>query len=109
VTAWYELGHFAILAVASTLILIPLGALEVLAWRLALLFIILGSLLYFALADWLYMVRLSGYVCVLEMPDALLHPAPPVLPRPPAAPPVQTAIDRDELILSDVPVLNASI
>jgi hypothetical protein len=53
------------------------------------------------------MARLAGYVCIAETPEALLKPlppAPPVLP-PAAGPPIQTTIDRDEPILSDVPNL----
>jgi hypothetical protein len=58
---------------------------------------------------------LAGYVCIAEMPEALLAPVPPAPPPPPPAPrqqfaptPIQTAIDRDELILSDVPSPAAS-
>ena len=61
----------------------------------------LVALIYFAIADWLYMARLAGYVCIAEVPDALLKPAVPA-PIPPA-PTIQTTMDRDELILSDVP------
>ena len=69
------------------------------------------TLAYFALADWLYMARLAGYVCIVETPEALLYPPmppSPVFTAPPAAqvPPttLQTTIDRDEPILSDVPI-----
>jgi hypothetical protein len=55
------------------------------------------------------MARLAGYVCIAEAPEALLRPAPAALPTfPPGGTqvtpplPLQTAIDRDELILSDV-------
>jgi hypothetical protein len=63
--------------------------------------VILVTLAYFAVSDWLYTARLAGYVCIAELPEALLAPpAPPVI----APPPVPAAtIDRDELILSDVP------
>jgi hypothetical protein len=68
-----------------------------------------ATVIYFALADWLYIARLAGYVCIVEMPEAVLIPSPSTPPV--AGPPVQTApvldtaIDRDELILSDVPNL----
>jgi hypothetical protein len=63
------------------------------------------TLAYFVVADWLYTARLAGYVCIAETPDALLAPPPP-LPSPvvPAA-----TIDRDELILSDVPIPQSGI
>jgi hypothetical protein len=64
--------------------------------------VVLLTLAYLAVADWLYTVRLAGYVCIAEMPDVLLTP-PPIIP-PPAPIPAET-IDRDELILSDVPIL----
>jgi hypothetical protein len=54
-----------------------------------------------ALADWLYMARLAGYVCIAQAPEGWLAPPPATFP-PPAPPTVETAIDRDELILSDV-------
>jgi hypothetical protein len=60
-------------------------------------------LIYFVVADWLYVARLAGYVCIAETPLALLAPPPPIpLPR---TPPLQTTIDRDEAILSDIPNL----
>jgi hypothetical protein len=65
---------------------------------------ILVALAYFAVADWLYMARLAGYVCITEMPEEATQPIPPA-PLPPS-PRVQTAIDPDELILSDMPNLS---
>jgi len=73
--------------------------------------VFLVTMAYFAVADWLYMARLAGYVCIAEMPEALLAPLPPrPVPPPVSAPPVpttpvQTTIDRDEPILSDMPNL----
>jgi len=60
------------------------------------------TLTYFAVADWLYMARLAGYVCIAEMPDALAASAP--MPAPQLEP-AQATIDRDEPILSDLPNL----
>jgi hypothetical protein len=57
------------------------------------------TLAYFAVVDWLYMARLAGYVCIAEMPDALASSDRSPAPRP------QTSIDRDEPILSDIPIL----
>jgi len=80
----------------------PLGFVAVVPWRSVVVAIILVTLVYFALADWLYMARLAGYGCIAEMPEALLLQLP---PQPKPAPPVRTSIDRDELILSDLPNL----
>lgn len=103
VSTWTGLLHFAAFLFGTTAVSTLLGVGKVLPWRLVALGMIFVTLAYFAFADWLYMVRLSGYVCIAEMPEELA--APPV--PPPIAPPVQTTIDHDELILSDIPGLPA--
>ena len=108
VSTWIGLAHLIVFSAATTVAAVPLGAAGLLPGRLVALCVILVTLAYFAFADWLYMARLAGYVCISETPEALLKPLPPALPpmRPPvSAPPLQTTIDRDELILSDVPGL----
>ncbi len=110
ITTWTGLAHLVALVGASTIVSIPLGFVGLIPWRLIIAAMILVALIYFALADWLYMVRLAGYVCVAETPLALLAPLPPApLPRTPPVQtmPVQTTIDRDEPILSDLPNLAA--
>jgi len=104
VSTWTGLGHLAAFVAASTVVAIPLGFVAVLPWRIIAVAVILLTLAYLAVADWLYTARLAGYVCIAEMPDALLAPMPPPI-TPPYVPPVQTTIDRDEPILSDVPGL----
>jgi hypothetical protein len=91
---------------ATTVVSFPLALLRVAPARIVIAAIVLVTLAYFAVADWLYMVRLTGYVCIAEMPDAVRATSPP----PPAMPLVnstliETSIDRDELILSDLPKL----
>jgi hypothetical protein len=105
VSTWTGLAHLIAFVGATTVISMAMGFAPVLPWRLVLLVILILTVAYFAMADWLYMARLAGYVCILEIPEALMKPALPVPPRMPPAPPVQTTIDRDELILSDVPGL----
>jgi hypothetical protein len=101
VTTWGELGHLVILSIASTAIAVPMGFAGLLPWQVVVVGMTLVALIYFAIVDWLYMARLAGYVCIAEVPDALLKPAVPA-PIPPA-PTIRTTMDRDELILSDVP------
>src|ERR1039457_6576822 len=102
VSTWTGLAHLVAFVGASVVVSMPLGFAGVLPWRLVVLGIMFVTVAYFAVADWLYMARLAGYVCIAEMPQALLAPwAAAPLPKP--APPVQTTIDRDEPILSDVP------
>lgn len=112
VSAWTGLAHLVVFIGASTVISMPLAFIQLAPARLILAIIILLSLVYFVLADWLYVARLAGYVCIAETPEALLAPLPPppmpappsrASPAPPAAP-VQSTIDRDEPILSDVPI-----
>jgi hypothetical protein len=86
---------------ATTVVSVPLGLARILPGRVILLAIILVSLVYFAVADWLYVARLAGYVCIAEMPEAISAPQPPPIPPEP----VQSSIDRDEPILSDIPGL----
>ena len=83
-----------------------MGFVAFVPWRLVVAVMMVATVVYFALADWLYMARLAGYVCIAETPEALLSPAPlPPAPQPNPAPPLQTTIDRDEPILSDLPNL----
>jgi hypothetical protein len=107
VTTWTGLAHLVVFVGASTVASIPLGFAGIVPWRLVAASDILVVLAYFASADWLYMARLAGYVCIAEMPRELLAPLPPPLP-PQSGPPVKTTIDRNELILSDVPIAVAS-
>jgi len=111
VSAWTGLAHLVAFVGATTAASMALGFAGVLPGRLVALGVILVTLAYFAFADWLYTARLAGYLCIAEMPDALFHPLPPPIAPPsdrpavPEAPPLETTIDRDEPILSDVPNL----
>jgi hypothetical protein len=111
VSVWTGLAHLVAFVAASTVISMPMGFAPLLPGRLVMLVMVLMTMAYFALADWLYMARLAGYVCIVETPEELMRPAPlPPIPLPPPRAvhptpqsPVQRTIDRDELILSDVP------
>ncbi len=94
--------HIAAFVIATSMVSLPLGLMPLVPWRLVLLCMLVVSLLYFALADWISTARFAGYVCILETPAVLLAPPPP--PPVIAAPALlATTIDRDELILSDLP------
>ena len=113
VSSWTGLAHLVVFSATTTVVAVPLGAAGLLPGRVVALCVILVTLAYFAFADWLYMARLAGYVCISETPEALLKPLPPAIPPISGAPivaesPLQTTIDRDELILSDLPVLPVS-
>ncbi len=100
VSTWTGVAHLIALAGASMAASVPLALAGMLPWRLIALGVVLVTLAYFAVADWLYTVRLAGFVCIAEIPDALLAPPPPL----PALTIPAATIDRDELILSDVPI-----
>jgi hypothetical protein len=110
VSAWTGLAHLVAFVGATTVASMLLGFAGFVPWRLVCFGVIVVTLVYFVLADWLYTARLAGYVCIAETPQTLLKPSPPPprpVPPPIAAPPIRTAIDRDELILSDVSDLAA--
>jgi hypothetical protein len=100
VSSWTGVVHLIAFVGASTVVSLPLALAAILPWRLVVLGVCLVTLAYLAVADWLYTARLAGYVCIAELPDAA-----PIFPS--SGPPViepSTTIDRDELILSDVPL-----
>ncbi len=109
VSSWSAVAHLAAFTGMTTVVSFPLGLAPIIKVRLVIAGITLVVLIYLAIADWLYVARLAGYVCIAEMPEALVAPAPmPTLPRGGESfvpnTPVQT-MDRDEPILSDVPNL----
>jgi hypothetical protein len=110
VSAWIGLAHLAALFSASIVASLFLAFIHIAPARLIIAALILVALGYFAVVDWLYIARLAGYICIAEVPDALASSTSWPLRMPPdrAFPPStsdQTAIDRDELILGDVPNL----
>ena len=105
---WFGLAHITAFVVASSVVAFPLGFAAVLPGSIVLGGVLLVTLLYFAIADFLYMGRLAAYVAILEMPDApvSVQIAPPPLPclGSHLDPNIQSpAVDASELILSDVP------
>lgn len=101
VSAWTGLAHMVAFVGATVVISMPLGLLVLVSWRLVIVIAILGTLAYFAVVDWLYVARIAGYVCIIETPQEMLSPSTA------GATPLQTTIDRNEPILSDLPNLIA--
>jgi len=99
VSTWTGVAHLTAFSIATTAVSFPLALIRIAPTRLIIAAVILVTLAYFAVADWLYVTRLAGYVCITGMLEALTESA--TLPTPPP----QTSIDRDEPILSDVPNL----
>lgn len=107
VSTWTGLAHLTILSIATTAVSFPLAFIRVAPPRLIIACVLLVTLAYFAVVDWLYMARLAGYVCIAEMPETsvALSLIPQVPPLTGDVVPADSAIDRDEPILSDVPNL----
>jgi hypothetical protein len=108
VSIWTGLAHLVAFSIATTAVSLPLSLAQIIPARLVLACVLLTTLAYFAVVDWLCIARIAGYVCIAEMPEAMVSPAPlpaPPTPDQPSAPsaPAETAVDRDEPILSDVP------
>jgi hypothetical protein len=113
VSTWTVLVHLVAFSVASSFAAFPLAFAQVVPARLVIAGIIVVTLAYFAIADWLYIARLAGYVCIAEMPLPLAATSSlPLSPLSPSPLPgnighVETSIDRSEPILSDLPNLAA--
>jgi len=107
VGTWFGLAHLGVLTIATLFALFSLGLVRALPPAVGLLGMLLVTLAYFGVADFLYIGRLAAYVAILELPAG---PSPvPMRPSVPAggqgSATIQSgdAIDRDELILSDLP------
>jgi hypothetical protein len=98
---WFGLPHFGAFIAAVMAGLTVLSTVG--AWRmgpaLALEFLIIGG--YCAVADFLYIGRLAAYVAIVRGPEAELSGE--AFPLMPADSP--SSVDRDEVIMSDVPLL----
>ncbi len=91
----FGLAHAAALVLASIAAAVPMGLAGALSGRIVLAALTAITLLYFAVADFLYMGRLAAYVAILEWPEPDVQPL--TLSLHPGG------IDRNELILSDLP------
>jgi hypothetical protein len=113
VSFWTALAHMAACVVATSIAVMPLALLGTIPWRIIAITVLVITILYFAVADWIHIVRIAGYVCISEMRDPKAWPRTQELgPIPPGrmsgSTPIagtETAVDRNELILSDLPSL----
>jgi hypothetical protein len=91
---WFGLAHGVAYSIASTVIGFPLAFTGVLPGGMVLGGVILATLFYFAVVDYLYIGRMAAYIFIAEARDAPLE-----LPSPEGP----SAVDSTELILSDLP------
>ncbi|HUJ95822.1 MAG TPA: hypothetical protein VLW84_11200 [Terriglobales bacterium] len=100
---WFGLAHVVIFFVATSVVAFPLALAGFLPAGMVLGGVLLVTLLYFAVADFLHVGRLAAYIYILEGPERPPTPLQEAVPlRPARMPPKEeAAVDRDELILSD--------
>jgi len=93
----FSLIHLAAFTMTSSVVLLPLNFARIIPGWLVLTSIVVLTLAYFALVDFIYLGRLAAYLWILESvePPAVRY-APEIAPQPPAS---------DDDILSDVPGL----
>jgi hypothetical protein len=102
----FGLGHFAAFVLATSVVAFPLGLTGMLPAGVVLGGVILVTLLYFAIVDFLYLGRLAAYVAIIELPEtpSAAETAVPVHPaNTPEVSKTYNSVDPDELILSDLP------
>jgi hypothetical protein len=106
-STWFGLAHLAAFGLASSAVVFPLVFAGVLPRSVVFGGVLMVTLLYFAVADFLYMGRLAAYVAIVECPDTLSSRE--IVPRsengrPPAPSTLlERRVDPEDLILSDVP------
>jgi len=102
---WFGLAHITAFVLATSVVAFPLGLAGLLPAGMVLGAVLGVTLLYFAVTDFLYMGRLAAYVAILELPEApIIETRAPVLPsNTHDLRQAGSSVDRDELILSDLP------
>ena len=88
---WFGIAHAVAFTIAMSAVAFPLGLAEVLPGAMVLGGVILVAVLYFAIADFLYVGRLAAYVFLMEFPETIQQ-----VSRQPLS---------DDDILSDIPGL----
>ena len=104
VSTWTGLAHIIAFSVGTTAVSLPLAFLRIVPMKMVILGVLFVTVVYFAVVDWLYIARLAGYVCIAEMPEMSFATRGSPLPGA-NLPTVETTIDREERILSDIPGL----
>jgi len=100
----FGLAHLTAFVVASSVIAVPVGFAAVLPLGAVLGGVLLVTLSYFAITDFLYVGRLAAYVAIVDMPELPVTPEAKPLLSPQAGTSLDagSAVDASELILSDV-------
>ena len=96
---WFGIAHSAAFVIATSVVAFPLAFAELLPAAMVLGGVIFLTLVYLAIADFLYVGRLAAYVFLAEFPESIQPSAVSIQPAWPAS---------DDDILSDIPGLAIS-
>lgn len=110
-SVWFGLAHLVLFCVAGGMSFFVLGFAAFLPAAATVAILCVIALVYFAVADFLYLGRLAAYIFLIEGMDLLPVPPPapvPQLPRGSDNAGSPAHVDRDELILSDIPFVPES-
>lgn len=101
VGSWFGVAHIAAFVVATSVVAVPMAFVGILPAAVVLGGILLVTLLYFAVVDFLYVGQLAAYVAIVEAPEEI-EPLPAIrlVPRP--APWGGIPPSEDDIV-SDVP------
>jgi hypothetical protein len=107
---WFGLAHIVLFFVAGSIVAVPLGFAAIFPPAVAVGGVVVVALLYFAVADFLYVGRLAAYVAIIEFPPepVTAQDSQPAGSRPSDSVDqslVDQTLDQSELILSDIPLL----
>ncbi|HTZ97411.1 MAG TPA: hypothetical protein VMB18_13500 [Terriglobales bacterium] len=102
---WFGLAHVVAFFVATSAVAFPLGFAAVLPPAVVMGGVLIVTLAYFAVADFLYMGRLAAYVAIiaLPMPQSVECNSPESM-APQMLQATASSVDPEELILSDIPL-----
>lgn len=109
VSFWFGLAHFGTFCLMSAVVVFPIAFATVLPGSVVLGGVLLVTLFYFGVADFLYVGRLAAFVYIAEEPDVLsiaeaIPPKPKDRPALRPGTPPESRVDPGELILSDIPL-----
>jgi hypothetical protein len=97
--------HLLAFTIGTSMVGLPLGFAGVLPAGAVLGGVLMVTMLYFAIVDFLHIGRLAAYVCMVEHPPVDIQPSPVSLPPPSSLLPTGLHAPSDDDILSDIPGL----
>jgi hypothetical protein len=103
--ACFGVIHLLAFTIVTSMVGLPLGFAGVLPAGAVLGGVLMVTMLYFAIVDFLHIGRLAAYVCMVEHPPVDIQPSPISLPPTSSVLPTGLPAPSDDDILSDIPGL----